>query len=702
MIKNKYVIKVINNMLCISFLLVSSICICTKVQATDELKFEECEYTSDYKKWLKLTDEQKKEIDEPPMCSTDDNFYTSEEKTKLKSVRKSNANNSKYNSADYGYVTSIKSQGSYGICWAFSSIANIETSLIKEGNYGINNQNIDLSEPHLALATSNKYNIFPFLRDYGKGGNPAIHAQAYFMNRIGPINETSMPFSVLDKIKNNSTNITKSDIISNQALYNVNDMVTSYSGDSSSCTEEKTNMIKQYITEKGSITATIYTDLGVKNKDENRYYFYSDQSNLEKEHSILLIGWDDTIPASKFKNKSGNIPSRDGGWIVKNSWGYKNYDYISYDDTHVCKYTRGFYNIEKGIEDNHYIADVVGPSSSVTNKDDTEITLANLYNKKSSGIEDLAKISFYSYQNGQKYDLLYSPDGNLSNLTKIDSGTVNKIGLTTVKLKNITINSNKFAVAIKLYPVENKNIIPIYYYNSSSTRYNMQVPNPVTYISKNGSLFTNFKNATYGNYIYPIRAYTNNIKVNPATIDRYESKISNLNVSLINYKSVNLSWSNVSDASGYQLCYKKSRSKRYICNYEASLKGVTLDEGTRYDFKVSPYKTINERNEISPYSKTVSIYTLKKMDTPIVKKKSKKKVKVSIAKIYGATGYEIATSKKKNKNYRIIKTINSNKSKVTIKAKKGKKSYYKVRAYKIENGKKIHAPWSNAKKYKLK
>ena len=77
MIKNKYVIKVINNMLFISFLLFSSICICAKVQATDELKFEECEYTSDYKKWLKLTDEQKKEIDEPPMCSTDDNFYTS-------------------------------------------------------------------------------------------------------------------------------------------------------------------------------------------------------------------------------------------------------------------------------------------------------------------------------------------------------------------------------------------------------------------------------------------------------------------------------------------------------------------------------------------------------------------------------------------------------------------------------------------------
>lgn len=38
----------------------------------------------------------------------------------------------KYSAVEQGYITSVKDQGNWGICWAFSSTAISEASLIKE------------------------------------------------------------------------------------------------------------------------------------------------------------------------------------------------------------------------------------------------------------------------------------------------------------------------------------------------------------------------------------------------------------------------------------------------------------------------------------------------------------------------------------------------------------------------------------------
>ena len=185
-------------------------------------------------------------------------------------------------------------------------------------------------------------------------------------------------------------------------------------------------------------------------------------------------------------------------------------------------------------------------------------------------------------------------------------------------------------------------------------------------------------------------------------VPNYTENLSYLKANLSSYSAIKLSWGNAKNAKGYYICYKKASDRNYKCVY--SLKGVKFAEGSRYDFKVSPYVIDYGSSKdymISPNSKSVSIYTLKKLSAPKVKKSSKKKVKVTFVKINGASGYEVAYSKKKSKSYK-IKNVSSSKNSIILKVKKGKKMYYKVRAYKIENGKKIYAPWSSIKSYKLK
>ena len=60
----------------------------------------------------------------------------------------------KYSAVEQGYITSVKDQGNWGTCWAFSSTAISEASLIKEFPDKFNAENTDLSENLLSYMLS--------------------------------------------------------------------------------------------------------------------------------------------------------------------------------------------------------------------------------------------------------------------------------------------------------------------------------------------------------------------------------------------------------------------------------------------------------------------------------------------------------------------------------------------------------------------
>ena len=171
------------------------------------------------------------------------------------------------------------------------------------------------------------------------------------------------------------------------------------------------------------------------------------------------------------------------------------------------------------------------------------------------------------------------------------------------------------------------------------------------------------------------------------------------------YDDVKISWSKVTGAAGYYVSMKKAGAKtftRIATTTNLSFVKKNLADGVKYTFQVAPYYKNGTEKVRGFYSKTAVITTLKKLAVPTLTKISSTKVKVSWTNIAGETGYQISRSTKKT-GTNIVSTIATTTGKTkTLTVKKGTKYYYKVRAYKTVNGKKIFGPWSNVKAYTLK
>lgn len=167
------------------------------------------------------------------------------------------------------------------------------------------------------------------------------------------------------------------------------------------------------------------------------------------------------------------------------------------------------------------------------------------------------------------------------------------------------------------------------------------------------------------------------------------------------YNSVKLKWNPVNDADAYEVYYSKGNSsnyKRYTRTSSTSCTIKGLKAGINYNFKVRAYAKQSSGVSYGPESFT-SIRTLKSLPAPSVKKSAKSKVKVNWSKMKGASGYQLSVSNKKAKT--TIKYTGSSRS-AKIKVKKGVKYYFKVRAYALSGSKKVYAPWSEVKEFKLK
>ncbi|UEL47597.1 fibronectin type III domain-containing protein [Terrisporobacter hibernicus] len=167
------------------------------------------------------------------------------------------------------------------------------------------------------------------------------------------------------------------------------------------------------------------------------------------------------------------------------------------------------------------------------------------------------------------------------------------------------------------------------------------------------------------------------------------------------YSSNKITWNKVSEADGYEVYKATSKTGTYSkvkTTSSLSYINTSLTTGKTYYYKVRTYRVVNGKKIYSSYSNTVSAKPVLK--TPnVTLKAGSKKITIKWIKINGAKGYKIYRSTSKNGKYSLIKTTTSS-SYTNSKLKKGGRYYYKVRAYRIVNGKTIYGNYSPIKNTK--
>lgn len=169
------------------------------------------------------------------------------------------------------------------------------------------------------------------------------------------------------------------------------------------------------------------------------------------------------------------------------------------------------------------------------------------------------------------------------------------------------------------------------------------------------------------------------------------------------YNKAKVSWSGVSGAQGYIVYRSTKRSSGYsqVRTLSASARNYTdtgLKTGTTYYYKVRAYKTVSGTRHLGAYSAVVNAKpVLAKAKKVKAKRAGKRKIRVSWKRVAGASGYKVYRSTKKNKGFKAVKTIKKAKTVkyTTKKMKKGKRYYFKVRAYRNVGGKKVYSAYSS-------
>ena len=169
------------------------------------------------------------------------------------------------------------------------------------------------------------------------------------------------------------------------------------------------------------------------------------------------------------------------------------------------------------------------------------------------------------------------------------------------------------------------------------------------------------------------------------------------------YASAKLSWTSAESAESYEI-WQKAGNGEYQLLTTVSTNEFTatgLLTGTRYSWYV---QALSKENAHSPFSQTVSAVPSLAKVTGTKVKAGKKQATVSWKKVSGANGYVVYRATKKNGKYKAVKTITraATVKFVNKKLKKGKKFFYKVRAYRTVNKKKVYGAYSAIKAVKVK
>lgn len=181
-------------------------------------------------------------------------------------------------------------------------------------------------------------------------------------------------------------------------------------------------------------------------------------------------------------------------------------------------------------------------------------------------------------------------------------------------------------------------------------------------------------------------------------------QVSNLVVSKYYAKKLTLSWSPIAGVTGYRIYKYNPTTKKYafLKQLNGSATNTYTDEnltqGTQYRYRVRAFIKVNDKNVYGKYCTKLKTYTKPKKVT-LKAKAGTRKATLTWSKVTGATGYRVYMKNSGSAKFTRIKqitkgsTVSYSKTKLT----KGKTYYFKVRAFRTVDGKKIYGAYSKIK-----
>ena len=322
---------------------------------SDIEKKVEKNYSEEYKKYEKLTEEQKKKQEIVPRKEE----VPFDEMEEIKDNIDDNKEvPTKYNLKEHINVK-VENQSSYGLCWDFASMKSLETNIaVQEG------KDLDLSELHLDYYQSN---LMYGYREVHDGGNFSDFVDYSMLT--GAVLEETVPYGITSKDISDSgeelnyftpndfkeeeyskftslkTVARATEIVDFPSVRKTNGVVDETYKISDNKLNEFRNIVKKHIMKNGSL----YTVIATPDDDREFYdattqaeYFNGNDELLNPErsiHAVSIVGWDDNYSKDNFATKKGDKPKNNGAYIALNSWGDEwgdhGYFYISYEDSLV-------------------------------------------------------------------------------------------------------------------------------------------------------------------------------------------------------------------------------------------------------------------------------------------------------------------------------------------------------------------------------